>query len=88
MSSTSQPSDGKGDGTATMPCVILLEVDDLTLEQAVDYRRQLIIAICNPGTDYDLDGPQRVIDEAAYKEQLLKVEDYISAFGKLLCFSY
>lgn len=81
MPSTSQPNDGKGDGTATVATVILQDVSDLTLEQAVDYRRMLIIAICNPGTDYDLDGPQRVIDEAAYKEQLLKVEDYIRAFG-------
>lgn len=83
MSSTSQPNDGKGDGTATTPTVIHQDVHDLTLMQAVDYRRELITAICNPGTDYDLDGPQREIDEAAYKEQLLKVEDYISAFGNL-----
>lgn len=81
MSSTSQPNDGKGDGTATTPTVILQNVDDLTLKQAADYRRDLIVAICNPGTDYDLDGSQREVDEAAYKEQLLKVEDYIGAFG-------
>lgn len=81
MPSTSQPNDGKGDGTATMPTVILQNVDDLTLVEAVDYRRDLITAICNPGTDYDLNGPQREIDETAYKEQLVKVEDYISAFG-------
>jgi hypothetical protein len=83
MSSTSQPNDGLGDGTATTPTVIHQDVDDLTLEQAVDYRRELIVAICHPGIEYDLDGPQMETDEAAYKQQLLKVEDYIGAFGKL-----
>lgn len=83
MSGTSQPRDGLGDGTATTPTVITLDVSTLTLRQAVDYRRQLIIAICNPGTDYDMAGEQKDIDEAAYKEQLLAVESYIGAFGEL-----
>lgn len=83
MSDTSQPSDGLGDGTATTPTVITLDVSTLTLKEAVDYRRDLIRAICNPGTDYDMDGAQKAIDEAAYKAQLLLVEDYISAFGDL-----
>jgi hypothetical protein len=83
VSDTSQPPDGLGDGTATTPTVITLDVSTLTLRQAVDYRRQLIIAICNPGTDYDMDGAQKDIDEKAYKEQLLAVEDYIGAFGEL-----
>lgn len=82
-SDTSQPRDGLGDGTATTPTVITLDVSELTLKQAVDYRRDLIRAICNPGTDYDMDGKQKDVDEAAYKAQLLKVEDYISAFGDL-----
>lgn len=83
MADTTPPSDGLGDGTATTPTVITQDVSDLTLEQAVDYRRELIIAICNPGTDYESDGAQKEVDEAAYKKQLLQVEDYISAFGKL-----
>lgn len=83
MSGTSQPPDGLGDGTATTPTVITLDVSTLTLRQAVDYRRQLIIAICHPGTDYDMAGAQKDIDEKAYKEQLLAVDDYISAFGEL-----
>lgn len=83
MSSTSQPLDGKGDGTATVPTVILQDVDNLTLAQAVDYRSDLINAICNPGTDYDESGPQMEIDETAYKEQLVAVDKYIAAFGKL-----
>lgn len=83
MSDTNQPSDGLGDGTATTPTVIAQDVDNLTLSQAVDYRRELIIAICNPGTDYESDGAQKEVDEAAYKKQLLKVEDHISAFGKV-----
>jgi hypothetical protein len=83
VSDTSQPPDGLGDGTATTPTVISLDVSDLTLRQAVDYRRQLILAICNPGTDYDMAGAQKDVDEKAYKEQLLKVEEYIGAFGEL-----
>lgn len=83
MSDTSQPSDGLGNGTATTPTVITLDVSTLTLKEAVDYRRELIRAICHPGTDYDSDGPQKEVDEAAYKKQLLAVEDYISAFGDL-----
>ena len=83
MSDTSQPPDGLGDGTATTPTVIALDVSTLTLKEAVDYRRDLIRAICNPGTDYDMAGAQKDVDEAAYKKQLLAVEDYISAFGDL-----
>lgn len=83
MSGTSQPPDGLGDGTATTQTVITLDVSTLTLKEAVDYRRELIRAICHPGTDYDMAGPQKDIDEAAYKKQLLAVEDYISAFGDL-----
>lgn len=83
MSGTSQPPDGLGDGTATTATVISFDVSTLTLKQAVDYRRQLIIAICNPGTDYDSDGAQKEVDEKAYKKQLLEVEKYISAFGEL-----
>lgn len=83
MSDTSQPPDGLGNGTATTQTVITLDVSNLTLKEAVDYRRDLIRAICNPGTDYDMDGAQKAIDEAAYKKQLLAVEDYISAFGDL-----
>jgi hypothetical protein len=83
VSDTSQPPDGLGDGTATTPTVITLDVSTLTLREAVDYRRQLIIAICNPGTDYDMSGAQKDVDEKAYKEQLLAVESYISAFGEL-----
>lgn len=83
MSDTSQPTDGLGDGTATTPTVITLDVSTLTLRQAVDYRRQLILAICHPGTDYDMAGAQKEIDEAAYKKQLLAVESYIGAFGEL-----
>lgn len=82
-SGTKQPSDGHGDGTKTTPTVISLDVSTLTLKEAVDYRRELILAICNPGTDYDMVGSQKDVDEAAYKSQLLKVEDYISAFGDL-----
>lgn len=78
-----QPSDGHGDGTETTPTVIILDVSTLTLKEAVDYRRELILAICNPGTDYDMVGIQKDVDEAAYRSQLLKVEDYISAFGDL-----
>lgn len=83
MSDTSPPTDGLGDGTTTTPTVITLDVSTLTLKQAVDYRRELIRAICNPGTDYDMSGAQMEIDQAAYKKQLLAVEDYISAFGEL-----
>lgn len=77
----SQPADGLGDGTGTTQTVITQNVDDLTLKQAVEYRRDLIEAICNPGTDYDEAGPQKDVDEKAYKAQLLKVDTYISAFG-------
>lgn len=80
---TQQPADGLGDGTATTQTVITQEVDNLTLREAVGYRRDLIHAICNPGTDYDEAGKQKDIDEAAYKAQLLRVEAYIGAFGEL-----
>ena len=83
MSGASQPPDGLGDGTQTTQTVIALDVSTLTLREAVDYRRQLIIAICNPGTDYDMAGEQKEIDENAYKKQLLAVEAYIGAFGEL-----
>jgi hypothetical protein len=76
-----QPPDGLGDGTATTPTVITQNVDDLTLREAVDYRRELIHAICEPGIEYDESGKQKEVDEAAYKEQLVKVDNYISAFG-------
>jgi hypothetical protein len=83
-SDTSQPSDGKGDGNATTPTVITLDPTTLTLKEAVDYRRQLIFAICNPGTDYDMVGNQKEIDELAYKAQLIAVDNYINSFGSLI----
>jgi hypothetical protein len=76
------PSDGRGDGTATTPLNITVDVTTLTQKEAHDYRHDLILAVCNPGTDYDMASGQYEIDQAAYKDQLRRVEDYLKTFDQ------
>ena len=83
-SGTKQPSDGKGDGTTTTKTDVDVDVEHLSLKELVDYRHDLIEAVCNPGTDYDMTGPQKDVDEAAYKAQLVKVEAQIKSYGDLI----
>lgn len=77
---SAQPADGLGDGTATVPLNISVDVTKLTRKEAWDYRRDLILALHYPGTDFDIDGPQAAIDRDAYKDQLRRVEDYLTTF--------
>jgi hypothetical protein len=79
---TSPPSDGLGDGTTTTEPDVTLDVTTLTQQEANDYRHELILAICHPGTDYDMTGPQFELDQDAYKDQLRRVEDYLKTFDQ------
>jgi hypothetical protein len=74
------PSDGKGDGTATVPLNITVDVTTLTQKEATDYRHDLRLAIVHPGTDYDMASGQYEIDQDAYKDQLRRVDDYLKTF--------
>lgn len=76
------PSDGKGDGTATVPFVITLDVTALTQAEATDYRRDLLTALHHPGTDFDMASGQYEIDRDAYKDQLRRVDDYLTTFDQ------
>ena len=74
------PSDGLGDGTEVVPITITVDVTKLTQQQASDYRQELIRAIWNPGTDFDLVTNQGASDLAAYEAQLVRVDAYLATF--------
>ena len=57
-----------------------LDVTTLSQHDASEYRRELITAIYNPGTDYDLIGDGRAADEAFYRAKLAEVDAYLKTF--------
>ena len=78
----SEPADGLGDGTTVTPIIINVDVTKLSQHDAAEYRRELIIAICHPGTEFDMAGGQGESDLDAYKAKLCEVETYLATFAE------
>jgi hypothetical protein len=76
-----QPADGLGDGTSVTPIVIDVNVEGLSYAAASEYRHELIVAICNPGIEFEVAGAQGASDMEAYKKMLLRVEAHLATFG-------
>jgi hypothetical protein len=81
---TAEPRDGLGDGTATTQTDLstVVDVTKLTREEAWNYRRELRLALRNPGMEFDEAGPQEKIDGDAYRDQLRRVDDYLTTFDQ------
>lgn len=65
------------DGTAF---ISQAQIDALTYEQLKDYRHDLIRAILNPGTEYDVTDPEFSKIDRQYRMQLGKVETRLKTF--------
>ena len=55
----------------------MTDITQLSQYQAAEYRRELIHAIYNPGLEYDMVGPQSVIDHDAYRRKIAELDVYL-----------
>lgn len=58
-----------------------VNVSALTQKDAWDYRRELIHALHNPGTEFDEVGQEGVDDAAAYQARLAEVDAHLETFS-------
>ena len=59
----------------------VVDVAALSQEKAWEYRRELIHALYNPGSEYDEVGQEGVDDEKAYRERLAEVDAHLETFS-------
>lgn len=57
-----------------------VQVTTLSQHDAAEYRRELIHAICNPGIEFDMAGPEFESDISDYRAQLVNVDAYLATF--------
>lgn len=57
------------------------DVTTLTYQQATEYRQEILNAILEPGTEYDMAGEEGAADDHAYRVQLGKLDAHIATFG-------
>jgi hypothetical protein len=65
-----------------MVAIAAVDISSLSEQQAQEYRRELIEAICHPGIEFDMTGAEGADDLQAYRARVAEVDAYIETFAQ------